>query len=144
MPIPVDNGNCIADSELRKMSDEESGCKPFFMGLYNVCEEVEEPRELEPCPLCGSCDVYVQKNDWAHTNVWGFRCNTCDTEFKLNMTTMRKAIQKWNDRKGVPKRMCANCGHCSEPGCRSDIVCLLYLDGKEYYDVCKDWKCKDE
>lgn len=41
-----------------------------------------------------------------------------------------------------PKPMCANCKHCSEPGVRSDVICLLESSSKEYHNVCDNWGVK--
>lgn len=103
--------------------------------------------DLYPCPLCGSSDVHAEKNEWAHLYAWGFRCNGCDTEFKLNTVTRDKAMEKWNNRAPVPEKMCANCKHHRITGEFGVFLCSYMCDktgeddwSNTYCGVCDNWE----
>lgn len=100
--------------------------------------------DLEPCPLCGSNDVIVAKDDWSHTYAWGIMCNACRTEYKLDAHTMKIAVKIWNYRRRIiPKRMCANCIYfdkCCEGLGNCTHIEHVKWDNVEYDCICELWE----
>ena len=56
---------------------------------------------LKPCKYCGNKDIRIVSErtyEWNAKDGWSVCCSTQNCDFTIPYTSVKKAIEKWNER----------------------------------------------